>query len=264
MRDALAPSLTHSHSEEPRICPYCNSVVPKLPFHIGPKTIMVQPVCPCEAQDEDKKRNAPAELLRKREIESRFSFSSLGERFADSTFDHFIAQPGTETALEICREYADTFPAKGAESLMIWGPYGNGKSHLAAAVAHAVRANGYIPVFQTLPELLARIRSTFRGDNKETEKHIMDALLSCDLLIIDDIGAEKNTDWVWQVLFEIVDGRYRRNKPIFYTTNLQPSELKDRVGPRIYDRMIETSILAQNQGGSYRMKIAERRYRGGN
>lgn len=222
----------------------------------------VQPRCKCEVQQYDEGMKEIQERKSKREIEAKFAISSLGERFKECTFPNFSPIEGTQKAFHQCKSYANAFP-NGAEALMVWGEYGNGKSHLAAAVAHEVQRKGHTVVFQTLPELLERIRGSFNDKQfKETEKDIMTALQSCSLLVLDDVGAEKVSDWVQDVLFRIVDGRYRQRRPIFYTTNLKPSELKDRVGPRIYDRMIETSILVQNTGTSYRMKIAEDRFRG--
>jgi DNA replication protein DnaC len=259
--DALMPILTLSPSE-PHICPYCNRLVARLQLVVLGINKTVQPYCRCEARAHDQGIQDSVELQHKREIEARFSLSSLGERFSNATFDSFEARPGTEKALEYAKTYASTFPAYGADGLMIWGAHGNGKSHLAAAVAHKVQEKGYTLVFQTMPELLDRIRGTFRnGKNTETEKDIMTALQTCDLLVLDDIGAEKVSDWVQDVLFRIVDDRYRRKKPILYTTNLQPSELKDKIGPRIFDRTMETTIPVQSTATSYRMKLAEARIR---
>ncbi|MRB85087.1 hypothetical protein GH851_31765, partial [Bacillus thuringiensis] len=84
------------------------------------------------------------------------------------------------------------------------------KTHLAAAIANELSKQGFIVVFQSVPELLQRIRSTFNSDNKENETQIMRALLECDLLILDDIGAEKTTEWVEEKLFNVIDGRYRK------------------------------------------------------
>lgn len=261
MVDALTQNLTLSPFED-HICPHCEQLVPKKILNILGIEKVIQPRCKCEAENDDKERQAPVDLKAKRDIESRFSISSLGERFSDSTFDSFKPMEGTEKAYERCRDYAVTYNQQ-EEGLLIWGEYGNGKSHLVASIAHEIKSKGYTVVFQTLPELLERIRQTFNDrSNRETEKQIMDALLNCELLVLDDVGAEKVSDWVQDVLFRIVDGRYRKKKPILYTSNLKPSELKDRVGGRIYDRMIETSIMVQNTATSYRMKIAEERFRG--
>lgn len=259
--DILTNSLTLSPSEE-RVCPHCEQLVPKKIFNVLGVIKTIQPYCRCEVLAYERGALEAVELKQKREIESKFAISNLGERFADSTFEKFTPLPGTEKTLEFCKSYANTFPAYGAEALLIWGEYGNGKSHLAAAVAHTVKDKGRTVVFQTMPELLERIRQTFNDrNNKETERDIMRALHDCELLVLDDVGAEKLSDWVQDVLFRIVDGRYRQKKPIMYTTNLKPNDLKDRVGPRIYDRMMETSILVQNTGTSYRMKVAEKRFR---
>lgn len=266
MQDALTPSLTLSPYED-HICEFCKQIVPPKFIELTStkgvtKQVKVQPRCKCEVDDMEKGQKESEELKQKRDIETKFSISNLGERFVKSTFDAFNKAPGTEQALMHCRNYAKSFPDYGGDALMIWGPYGNGKSHLAAAVAHVVQAKGFTVVFQTLPELLERIRSTF-GDrkDKETEKDIMYALQNCNLLILDDVGAEKVTDWVQDALFRIVDGRYRQQRPILYTTNLKPSEIKDKVGPRIYDRIVETSIMVENSGNSFRMKVAENRFK---
>jgi len=256
------PSLTQCPSDDPHICPHCLEIVPKLTLNVLGKEKIIQPWCHCEVTERDREYNEPAELKSKREIENKFSITNMGERFAESTFEKFIAAPGTESAFDYALSYANTFPTYGGDALMIWGPYGNGKSHLAAAVAHKVKSQGHTVVFQTMPELLERIRETFNDrKNKETEKDIMYALQNCALLVLDDVGAEKLSDWVQDVLFRIVDGRYRQKRPIMYTTNLKPSDLKDRVGPRIYDRIVETSIMVENKGTSYRMKVAEKRFR---
>lgn len=254
------PSLTLSPYEE-HTCPHCEQIVPKMILNVLGREKVIQPHCKCEVENYEKEIQVMIDLKAKRDIESRFSISSLGERFSASTFDSFKPIEGTQTAYERCRDYAVTYNRQ-SEGLLVWGEYGNGKSHLVASVAHEIQLQGYTVVFQTLPELLERIRQTFNDrSNKETEKDIMYALLNCELLVLDDIGAEKVSDWVQDVLFRIVDGRYRKKKPILYTSNLKPSELKDRVGGRIYDRMIETSIMVQNTATSYRMKIAEERFR---
>jgi len=83
--------------------------------------------------------------------------------------------------------------------------------------------------------------------------------LSCDLLVLDDLGAEKVTDWVQDVLFRIVDGRYRAVRPILVTTNLAPNDLPRTIGERITDRLLEITVPVEIKATSYRMELAKAR-----
>lgn len=209
IQDALPQSLTQCPTE-PHICPICNNLVPKGLYTILGIEKEVQPRCRCEVEKMEADIHRIEDLKIKHDVQSKFSISTLGVRFSNSTFNTFKGVNGTEKALYECKEYADSFPSE-SEAPLIWGECGNGKSHLAAAVAHSVQEKGYTVVFQTMPELLERIRQTFNDRNsKETEKDIMYALNHCKLLILDDIGAEKVTEWVQEVLFRIIDGRYRQ------------------------------------------------------
>lgn len=270
LREVLENTTT-SPSEIVHICPHCEQIVPKLKLNVLGIEKIVQPRCKCEVEMFEKGITEAAERKRRNDIERRFDISVLGERFDNCTFSTFTARDGAEKAAKLAEEYASNFEDYGSDSLLLWGNPGNGKSHLAAAVCHAIKARGYIPVFQSVPELLERIRGTFRKQKGESEKEIMDALRDCDLLVLDDIGAEKVTDWVLEVMFRIIDGRYRKKKPTMFTTNFSPTELLHRFMPerpsaedeitakRIHDRILESSVIIQNQAKSYRMEIAEAR-----
>lgn len=251
---------TSSASEE-HVCPHCEEVVPKLEIELLGKKRLVQPKCACEVKEKEKELEALTKGIEKREIEKKFALSTLGPRFRESTFDNFEHRLGSENAYQQAWKYAQEFKEWGGDSLIIWGDYGNGKSHLAAAVANYLNEHGHIVIFQSVPELLERIRNTFNRNNQETEREIMSALQRCDLLVLDDIGAERVTDWVSDALFRIIDGRYRKEKPILYTSNLKPSLLLDRLGGRIYDRMTETSLTVENKATSYRRQKAVERFR---
>lgn len=266
-------NMTDSPSE-PYHCRICGRLVPKKQIEVLGKVRYVQPCCECEAEAYEQEKREREEAYRREMIERKFAISKLGKRFQNSKFETFDWRPGTEKALQYAKEFVENFDNNEGEGLLIWGVSGNGKSHLAAAISHALKAKEKTVVFQDVPELLERIRSTFNRDSKETETVIMDAFLDCDLLVMDDIGAEKVTDWVLNVLFRIIDGRNRRMKPIVYTTNFNPAKLMQRFmikddemseiqAKRIVDRITGNSLIVENKGTSYRMEQARNRHKNG-
>jgi DNA replication protein DnaC len=250
--------MTNSHSE-PRICPYCKQEVPKKEITLFGKTRWVQPVCQCEADKQAEDIKKAEDKLKESDLKRTFSIHDLGARFNDSKFTNFVVREGSEKCFKLAQKYVQEFDEWEGESLMFWGEPGNGKSHLATAVANELTEKGKRVVFISMPDLLEKIKATFNRDNKETEADIMRGLQLCDLLIIDDIGAEKVSDWVQEVIFRIVDGRYKKMKPIMATSNLEPKELAERIGKRAYDRLIEISQPIKNEATSYRREKAKAR-----
>ncbi|MEE6450505.1 ATP-binding protein [Gottfriedia acidiceleris] len=264
LKEAINQILNTSVCDENRegiTCDHCGTFIPKHKVKISILNIdkWVQPVCKCVKEIEHNRIREIENFQKRADIERLFSISNLGDKFTHSTLGNFQHREGTEHAFKATRQYIEEYPKWKQDGLLIWGTYGNGKSHLAAAVTNALNTKGYIVVFQSVPELLERIRSTFNNDNKETKQQIMKSLLECDLLVLDDIGAEKLTDWVQEVMFNIIDGRYRKKLPIFYTSNLKPVELSNQIGARSYDRLVETSLTIENKATSFRREIAKER-----
>lgn len=258
MQDLLTKTGTTSHSEGVR-CEHCNEIVPPLEIEVLGNTRWVQPICKCEADIQKAELETYKNAQREREVRELFSISELGERFEESNFTNFDSRPGAETAEKIAKYYADNFEEFGLESILLWGVPGNGKSHLAAAVHNQLRKQGKVVVFVSMPDLLNKIKATFNKGNNESEQQILKALNICDLLIIDDIGAEKTSDWVQEIVFLIIDNRYRRNKPVMATSNLEPKQLAGQIGRRSYDRMVEMSQPIENKATSYRRQVAKNR-----
>jgi DNA replication protein DnaC len=248
--------MTDSHSK----CPYCQREVPKKEIELFGKKRYVQPVCECVAKKLDEDTKKAEERKKEQELKRLFSVHDLGDRFNDSNFSNFMIRPGSEQCFKLAQKYVNEFEEWEGESLMFWGDPGNGKSHLATAVYNELSARGKKVVFISMPDLIAKIKATFNKNNSnETESEIMRGLQLCDLLIIDDIGAENVTDWVQEVIFRIVDGRYKKVKPIMATSNLEPKELAERIGKRAYDRLIEISQPIKNEATSYRREKAKAR-----
>lgn len=239
-------------SDGPHYCPHCGRLVPPLTVELLGRKLEVQPHCECEWRAEREKLDEIEERYKKDRIMHLFSVSKLGDRFAQCRFESFEERLGTETALQVCRKYADTFDPADGIGVLLWGNPGTGKSHLAAAVCHALLHKGYTVVFQSVPELLGRLRDSYGNGGGETEREIMRALMDADLVVLDDLGAEKVTDWTLDTLFRLVDGRYRAKRAMIVTTNVEASAISDYVGEKIADRLYECLLPVQVRAGSYR------------
>lgn len=215
--------------------------------------------CGCEVkerEEEDRRREAREKQER---LDRLFENSGLGPRFGRCGFDNWRKLPGTEAAHHMAATYAKDLKEniKSGGGLLIFGDPGNGKSHLAAAITRAALAANYTAVFERVPRLLSKIRATYRDNSPVGEAEIMRALTQADLLVLDDAGAEKWTEWTEPTLYTIIDERYSYCKPLIITTNSTLDELESKIGDRAMDRVLEMCEIVENTGESYRKMKAE-------
>jgi DNA replication protein DnaC len=149
----------------------------------------------------------------------------------------------SRTVVQQVRAYVDNLDDKIAEGRGLWitGDVGTGKTTLAMLVSrHAIEAGKSVAIY-SLPRLLARIRRTYDADSREDSYlAFFDRLTSVDLLHLDDLGAEKQSDWVLEQLYAIVDERYQSQRAMLVTTNLvDVEELEKQVGERTVSRLAE-------------------------
>ncbi|HEY4427282.1 MAG TPA: ATP-binding protein [Solirubrobacteraceae bacterium] len=121
--------------------------------------------------------------------------------------------------------------------LWIQGDVGTGKTTLAMLVSKAALDAGRSVAIYSLPRLLNLLRESM--DSQQGKLDFMDRLTAVDLLHIDDLGAENQTDWVLEQLYSIVNARYEAERAIVATTNLMPDELSERLGARTVSRLVE-------------------------
>lgn len=225
--------------------------------------------CQCLVQKNIDAMERAKNYERKLRYERYFSFSTLGKRFTSKTFENFALNGETATAFSKAKSFvrkindnagAGEGGADQVQGVLLIGPVGTGKSHLAAAVFNSLKESKAC-IFVNVPELLDRIRSTYNSQG-ESEEEIINAVKQCDVLILDDLGAERHKgddDWSTEKLFTIVDSRYRNMLPILCTTNCTPDDLEGKIGSRIMSRLREMCDLTPCLGEDYRIRMASER-----
>jgi DNA replication protein DnaC len=159
--------------------------------------------------------------------------------------------PQAGSVVEVIREYVSELDARIGEGRGLWieGSVGTGKTTLAMLVARRAIESGFTVAIYSLPRLLARIRRTYDGDAGQLSYlQFFERLTSVDLLQIDDLGAEKRSDWVLEQLYAIVDERYASNRSIVVTTNLGVNQLEEQIGERTVSRLAEMCEVLRLHG----------------
>ena len=135
--------------------------------------------------------------------------------------------------LEYCRRYAEEFTPK-SEGLLFNGATGLGKTHLSLAIASKVLEKGYSVIYGSSPELMRILEQEYYG---KSDKDTMSALVGCDLLVLDDLGAEMDKPLYQSLLYEMVNSRLCRGLPMIVSTNYDMQELKKCYQDKIFSRL---------------------------
>ena len=167
------------------------------------------------------------------------------ERHVACTFDNYQPQNQSQTtAIVKCRKFAGAYPDVDS-GLLLQGPRGTGKTHLAVAILDVVREG----LFVVMPELLADLKT----EMDTGERRLLQEVIEAKLLVLDDIGFERQTPWTESIVAEILNGRYNRNLPTVITTNLALGKsLDERVTPRIASRLNEMCETVNVTGKDWR------------
>ena len=164
-----------------------------------------------------------------KQIAKLFQNNNLGKRQLNSTFENYKITNKNKKAYDNAKKYANKLINRATDKgLFITGTYGVGKTYLASCIANEVIKNKITVVFGTLIQLLDYIKDTYK-DSDMSDKEYLNLYYSVDLLIIDDLGKEKPTEWVLEKLFLIVNNRYNNYLPIVITTNYNRNQLRERL-----------------------------------
>jgi len=190
--------------------------------------------------------------LKKDKIKRLFEENSLiNTDLQKATFNNYTpTNNDLQKALQVAKRYVETFDIKEPRNLLLYGNYGTGKSHLSVSITKALMEKEITSIFISMPKLHTTIKNTYNRKDK-TESDIMQGLEKIDLLVLDDIGAESDTDWAIQKLFEILDSR--QGKHNIFTTNLNEEGLEEHLKARNYSRIMYKTYPVKMTGKDYRL-----------
>jgi DNA replication protein DnaC len=225
-------------------------------------------ICECQAQQR------VSRLLNRAAIPARYEHCSL-----DSYEASF---PGADrslaTAQLMARRFVDDYPATtGGHGLLLTGSIGVGKTHLAVGMLHAlIVEKGVHGLFSDYRELLKQIQHSYNPQVATTEMEILQPVFDAEVLVLDELGASKPTDWVWDTVALVLNTRYNDKRTTIITTNyadLAPGSgsngasratreetLGDRIGERMRSRLAEMCFTLEMRGEDFRRTVGRARF----
>lgn len=215
--------------------------------------LRVKNLCPCEQEREEKMERE----RQRRRFETHMDIlrreGITDPKYLKYTFDKDDGR--NPKIAQVCRRYAENWKEmkKDDIGILFYGDVGTGKTFFAAAIANSLTEKLVSAGVTSFPWLLNSLQSRFQGDRQE----YIDRLQRYSLLVIDDLGSERNTGFSAEMVYNVIDTRYRSGKPLIVTTNLTLPDLenpKDLTYKRIYDRVLEMCPIRLKLNGESRRK----------
>ncbi|MFZ4986936.1 MAG: ATP-binding protein [Blastocatellia bacterium] len=232
-------------------CQYCHGT--------GWEIIAGAGACPCRCRQADR-------------IDRLLASSRIPRRYENCTFANFHPQGDNYTVDEVFRsqshalndaqKLAREFPVFDL-GILFMGPCGVGKTHLAVSTIRALIEKGVRCLFYDFRDLLKEIQDSYNPVSNATELRVLEPVYLADVLVLDELGASKPTDWVRDTMTQIINTRYNDRKVTIFTTNYldepaNPAEetLTDRVGVRLRSRLHEMCKVVRIKGTDYRASLS--------
>lgn len=212
-----------------------------------------------------------------RRTDAVWKYFGAPQRLKLASFDTFVPQNQAQRdAVCKCQSYADDLDnVRGGKGLLLYGPVGTGKTHLAVSIVRQlVSSQPEIFGVRSMNNIYDPFEPEYKGmyvsylsvvdlldilrPGKEKKQSLADYLWyrarTDNLVVLDDIGAEKPSEWVEERLFTLIDSRYRMERATIFTTNCKGKELEAQLGARIVDRIFEMTDQVPVTGESHRRK----------
>jgi len=229
-----------SEPDAPVSCPLCRG--------FGRLELPDGSTVPCECRSEERAK-------------ARRAAARIPERYRNCRLQNFkdLHNESLKKAKAVAKRYVEHWPAVDA-GLLITGPVGVGKTHLAVAILNElVDTKGATALFCDFSDLLDRIQASFGRAGEENQDDIVAPYRDADLLVLDELGARRPSDWVREVLYGLLNTRYNRKRLTILTTNFgdEPDArggetLETRVGAPVRSRLWEMTQLVEISADDFR------------
>lgn len=202
-------------------------------LHTAPRASEVHSLAVAQAKAE----RATAELIG----------AGITPRFANATFDGYVTETDPQRkALAKCRDYADQFPVhfRDGRSLLLTGNVGCGKTHLASAIVRTVIADRATALITSTNDIAGIARASMAPGSGYTDRDVVLHLGGLNLLVVDEVGCQKGSEYELGLLHAIIDRRYQAVLPTVLISNLGIDGLKSYIGDRALDRLRQHGGMA--------------------
>lgn len=226
-----------------------------LPFR--ETTLVVPCMCDCGKAELERQEREAQQRKDALTVQQLRDFSIVDEQFKISTFANLVETADNAKAVRVARNYVQNFDEmlRINKGLLIYGPTGTGKTYLAACIANALMEQG-------VPVLVTSIIALTRGF-ADYLPEVIQKMRSARLLVLDDYGAERDTDFKTEQIFDLIDSRINSKKPMIITTNFPLKELIEVDNlrrKRINERILAACHPVKMAGESWRKRMTKDNY----
>jgi DNA replication protein DnaC len=189
----------------------------------------------------------------------------LPRRYSDCHFHNYTPQnPAQDRAFKFASKLTMEYPAVD-QGLLLMGPVGVGKTHLAVSILKGLTERGFGCLFYEFGSLLKEIQDSYNSNTRTSELTVLAPVLNTDVLVLDELGASKPTDWARDTMAHIINTRYNEQKLTIFTTNYlddrkveKEETLEDRIGVRLRSRLFEMCKTVELSGQDYRRTFMQK------